>query len=127
MVVELTNMGGILLDVPIARIQDWIQATATANRDAEAGGTAEKDVPGAVTSAEAAVEARDAMQRAALELRTNGLEEVAQKIDDLVVVKVEATGDQKVERKAVTVLVGAEEHRARLESLLRRRRIITGN
>ena len=63
---------------------------------------------------------------------TDGLEEagkgmLAAQVLELVVVKVEATGDAQVERKAVTVLVGAEEHRGRLEELLKRRRLLTGN
>ena len=56
-----------------------------------------------------------------------GETELGQAVADLVVVKVAATGDVQVERKAVTVLVGAEEHRARLEELLRRRKLLSGS
>ena len=42
-------------------------------------------------------------------------------------IKVDESADAQVEVKHVTVLVGAEAQRARLETLLSRRRLLTGN
>jgi len=113
------------LRVVIRCMEAWTEATAAAAKDAEEGSAVSDEQ--AEASKAAAGKARNELQAAAEELQGQGFEEISQRILDLVVVKVQATGDQEVERKAVTVLVGAEEHRARLESLLRKRRIITGN
>lgn len=86
----------------------------------------EKATEGGKADEEELAVAVQGVRQAAAGLKACGAEEIGVQIEDLVTVKVQATGDMKTERKAVTVLVGAEEHRARLEELLKRRRLIAG-
>jgi len=111
----------VSLEEAVVAIEAWVDAGDNA---AEASVTEGHEADAANT---AAVEARSRVQAAGEVLeKHSGLIALASVISGLVVVKVEATGDVSVERKAVTKLVGAEEHRARLEALLKRRKALTG-
>lgn len=66
------------------------------------------------------------VRQAASWLREHEYPELGKEVEDLVTVRVEASADQRFQTKTTTVLVGAEPQRARLEELLKRRRVITG-
>eukprot|EP00656_Telonema_subtile_P056193 TRINITY_DN8929_c0_g1_i3.p1 TRINITY_DN8929_c0_g1~~TRINITY_DN8929_c0_g1_i3.p1 ORF type:complete len:394 (-),score=113.10 TRINITY_DN8929_c0_g1_i3:225-1406(-) len=127
---QLSQRDGVGIEKATAALRDWI---ATVEAMMENGAGAEGEDAMEETDEDPEEKARE-RARAAVEnvkaaaewLKDHGSPALGQDLEDMVVAKVQDTADQAVQTKLVTVLVGAEDHRARLEELLKRRKLLTG-
>ena len=137
---EAVHQGWSGVGAAAENIANWVQTV-----EAASGASGEGD-QGDETSELCRIKTKQAVDNvlsSAQWLKDHGHQELGAEVEKLVVVKVEATADVKVGKKTVTVstkcvwklwsfccvqvLVGAENHRSRLEELLKRRRLLTGN
>jgi len=110
---KLGQHSSIIVRQEVAALRHWIEVVEGQTEAAEPDPSASENAVLAV-------------KEAAARLRSAGHLDLGDALQTLVVVRVQATADVAVMKKHVTLLVGAEEHRARLEELLNRRRLLTG-